>query len=123
MEMEVTNQNAEYMTVGRCLIVKVNGDLDHCRADVIRRQTDVYLYRGNIKYVLFDVSEVDFCDSSGIGLIAGRYKKVKLVGGSVALIGIKEATDRIFRTSGIYRIAEQFMTMEEALFCYQSRIS
>lgn len=121
--METINQKAEYMTVGRCLIVRVNGDLDHCRADEIRRQTDVYLYRGNIKYVLFDVSRVEFCDSSGIGLIAGRYKKVKLSLGSVALIGIREATDRIFRASGLYRIVEQFETLEEALFCYQSRIS
>ncbi len=114
-------EKPEYLTVGRCLIVRVNGDLDHCRADEIRKETDLYLYRGNIKYVIFDMEQVDFCDSSGIGLVMGRYKKVSLLKGTVALVHVSALADRIFQAAGLYRVVDGFPTTDQALFAYQNK--
>lgn len=111
----------EYLTVGRCLIVRVNGDLDHYRADEIRKETDFYLYRGNIKYVIFDMEGVDFCDSSGIGLVMGRYKKVRLIQGTVALVQVGHAASKIFKAAGVYRVIDSFATTNQALFEYQNQ--
>lgn len=114
------NANPEYLTVGRCLIVRVNGDLDHYRADEIRKETDFYLYRGNIKYVIFDMEGVDFCDSSGIGLVMGRYKKVCLVQGTVALVQVGQAASKIFKAAGVYGVIDSFPDTNRALFEYQN---
>lgn len=111
----------EYLTVGRCLIVKVNGDLDHYRADEIRKETDFYLYRGNIKYVIFDMEGVDFCDSSGIGLVMGRYKRVRLIQGTVALVKVGYEAEKIFKAAGVYGVIDSFTTINQALFEYQNQ--
>lgn len=113
------NIKPEYQTVGRCLIVRVNGELDHYRADEIKKETDYYLYRGNIKYIIFDMEKVDFCDSSGIGLVMGRYKKVSLVKGTVALVQVSVMAERIFKAAGVYGVVDTFSTTSKALFEYQ----
>ena len=54
-------------------------------------------------------------DSSGIGVIMGRYKKVIFTGGKVAVTGVSKSVDRIFRLSGLYKIIHKFDTIDEAV--------
>ena len=60
--------------------------------DEIRREADAVIDRNHIKYVIFDFDKTDFMDSSGIGVIMGRYKTISLIGGEVWAV---HANDRI----------------------------
>lgn len=105
----------EFEIVDQCLIIKLKEDLDHHNALAIREQADKIITNRNIKDIIFDFSETDFMDSSGIGVIMGRYKKVIFIGGKVAVIGINSNVDRIFKLSGLYKIIDKYDTRQEAL--------
>ena len=65
--------------------------------------------------VLFDFSNVQFMDSSGIGMIVGRYKSVKTLNGKVVVFGQNFQVKRIIEVSGIDRIVECVDSLDEAL--------
>ena len=68
------------------LIAKVSGELDHHIAGRIRDEADARIVKDSIKKLIFDFSELNFMDSSGIGLVIGRYKLVKNYGGNVNIV-------------------------------------
>lgn len=97
------------------LIIQMHADLDHHNALWIREQADKMIERQNVKHILFDFTGVEFMDSSGIGVIMGRYKKVIFTGGKAAVCNVGSAVDRIMRMSGLYKIIEKYDNLEEAL--------
>lgn len=110
-------QAAEYEVRGNILVIHLKADLDHHTAVAVRESADTLLARNQIKHILFDFTGVDFMDSSGIGVIMGRYRQVIFQGGRVGVIGVGNNVDRIFRVSGLYKIVEQYKTAEEAFMC------
>ncbi|MDE5873576.1 MAG: STAS domain-containing protein, partial [Lachnospiraceae bacterium] len=62
-----------------------------------------------------DMSGISFMDSSGIGLITGRYRKVHDTGGQVYVININANIDKILTMSGIYRIVKKKSSKEEII--------
>ena len=64
---------------------------------------------------MFDFSKLHFMDSSGIGLIMGRYKLLAPVGGKVLLAGVSPQLDRLISISGIYKIVGWAKDVTEAL--------
>lgn len=107
-------QAAEYEVKGNVLVIHLKADLDHHTAVAVRESADTLLARNRIKHILFDFTGVDFMDSSGIGVIMGRYRQVIFQGGRVGVMGVGKNVDRIFRVSGLYKIVEQYKTAEEA---------
>lgn len=107
--------NAGFEITDHCLIIKLKEELDHHNAIPIREQADKLIMKYNIKDIIFDFTGSNFMDSSGIGVIMGRYKKVIFTGGKVAVTGISSNVDRIFRLSGLYKIINKYETIYEAL--------
>lgn len=68
--------NYYYMAMRGSLVIGLNTDLDHHLADEIREVIDEVVEERGIRSIIFDFSKVTFMDSSGIGLIMGRYKKM-----------------------------------------------
>ena len=99
----------------RAVLVKIDGEIDHHIADSLRGAIDTKIRRTNAINVLFDFSEVSFMDSSGIGVIMGRYKQIKPLGGSVVIYGENAHIKRIVDMSGIGRIVKITRTLDEAL--------
>ena len=62
--------------VGNSLIVKLKGELDHHRSESTRMKIDSNFNGKNLINMIMDLNELTFMDSSGIGLIMGRYKNV-----------------------------------------------
>ena len=54
----------------------------------------------------FDFSRVSFMDSAGIGMIIGRYKMMKLIGGSLEIVNISKNVRKILEMSGINKIIQ-----------------
>ncbi len=99
----------------RNLIIHVGREVDHMEAEKIRHDFEECYLKGNIKNVIFDMSEVEFMDSSGIGMIIGKYMKVRYVGGKVFVTGVSDNIDRILKMSGIYKIVSKRDNIFQAL--------
>lgn len=89
---------------GTLLIIRVPEELDHHTADEIREQADSLLKRENIQRLVFDFAGTVFCDSSGIGMIMGRYKIMRALGGQVEAVHVNEAVHRILQISGVTKL-------------------
>ena len=83
------------------LTAKISGEIDHHSAAKIRTSIDGQTQKYMPKQLLLDFSDVKFMDSSGIGLIMGRYKQMSLIGGSLLIINIPPHLERIIKLSGI----------------------
>lgn len=87
------------------LLVTPEGELDHHSAQKIRAEVDAKLDRG-VKNVIFDFSALNFMDSSGIGMIMGRYKKISKQGGKVIIAAPRPQVKRIIEMAGLFRIVQ-----------------
>lgn len=79
-------------------------ELDHYSAEKIKKKSENVFLEENIKYLIFDFENTEFMDSSGIGLLTGRFRKVHDKGGMVYVVNVKPVIDKILNMSGIYRI-------------------
>lgn len=104
-----------YNAQKKALIVSLDTEIDHHSAKQIRDTVDLYFADTKACNIVFDLSKLEFMDSSGIGLIMGRYKFISPIGGRVILTGINRETDKLMRISGIYGIAERAEDVEKAL--------
>ncbi|MCI5502056.1 MAG: anti-sigma factor antagonist [Lachnospiraceae bacterium] len=115
MRQEDSEAWLHYELKNNCLVIYITDDLDHHAVGYLREKSDRLIDAGNIRNVIFDFKGVDFMDSSGIGLIMGRYKKVMFIGGRAAVTNIGQSVDRIFKISGLYKIIEKYNTPDEAI--------
>ncbi len=97
-------KKVKYIFESDHLIVEFFGDLDDHYAKNIRKDIDDAIARRNPRAVVFDFRNVSFVDSTGIGLIFGRYKKLLETNGELLLKNVPAHVDKIFRTSGVYSI-------------------
>ena len=91
-----------------CLVTKVSGELDHHLAKTIRTETDKRIMHGNVKNLV-----LDFTDSSGVGLVIGRYKLVKSLGGSISIVSSDNCVNKILTMSGIPQIVPVYSSLAE----------
>ena len=99
----------------RTLIVSAAGDIDQHNAVSLREQIDLRISHENVKRLIFDFSNLDFMDSSGIGIIIGRYKLMNALGGSVAVVASKPTLRKLLELSGIKRIVDICDSLSDAL--------
>lgn len=86
------------------LIVRLRGELDHHTAAKVRKTIEHELDKGNITHLVLNLAELDFMDSSGLGVILGRYKKVCQLGGKMSLCSIQPSVYRLMEMSGLFKI-------------------
>lgn len=99
----------------RTIVVKIQADLDHHLASQIRKSVDAKVKGSNAVNIVFDFSEVDFMDSSGIGMLMGRYKITNILGGRVIIFGLKKQVKRIIDMAGIDKIINICDTYDTAI--------
>lgn len=91
----------------------IQGELDHHNAGAIRKSIDESVERLRPKLLKIDFSQVSFMDSSGIGLIMGRYNTMQLIGGEVEVDNPPPAINKILKISGIQKLAKIKITEGE----------
>ena len=96
------------------LVVALDGELDHFCAQSIRRQLDEMLADPSVRYLVLDFDKLTFMDSSGIGVVLGRYRLLRDRGGHVAIVGMNPHIARLFHMSGLDRIIRQLDKHQEA---------
>ncbi len=108
---------------GNTLIIIVNGDLDHHNAEIIKEIADSSIMENKIRNVIFDFKNSSFMDSSGIGVMMGRYKLIANAGGRTCAVNLSPSVKRIFQISGLHKVIEQYETVEDALKEYQKELN
>lgn len=88
------------------LYVKINGELDLSVASSFRSELDQNLDLKQARHLILDFSNVGFIDSSGLGVILGRYKRLTEIGGTVQICGVNDQIGKILELSGLSRIME-----------------
>ena len=91
-------------TVNHTLYASLCGELDESCAAQVRQQLDTLLQSPDIGKVVLDLSGVSFMDSTGIGFLIGRYKKLQKYGMEMYLENPNTGADKILELSGIYSI-------------------
>ncbi|NLZ38818.1 MAG: anti-sigma F factor antagonist [Firmicutes bacterium] len=107
--------DVKFKKTGSTLVVKMFGELDHHAASFLRAKIDAKLNRSDIKNILFDFEGVNFMDSSGIGMILGRYKIVSLKSGKILACNLSPRLRRIFEMSGLLTKIAVFNSERDAL--------
>lgn len=97
------------------IVAVLDGEIDHHSAERIRNGIDKEIACTNAVNVIFDLRNVTFMDSSGIGIILGRYRLVYELGGTVVIFGASDAVRRILDMSGVGRIIKITTNMDNAL--------
>jgi stage II sporulation protein AA (anti-sigma F factor antagonist) len=111
---EVRKADYIYMVTGRVMIISLNAELDHHLAEEMRDVVDDIIEKRNVSSIVFDFSRIQFMDSAGIGLILGRYKKIKDVG-NIYVAGVNESIDRILLISGLHKIIVKCEDINDAV--------
>lgn len=97
------DRKMEYAIQNAYLMIKLPEELDHPAADLIRKETEKIMSKTYIRGIIFDFEDTLFMDSSGIGLIMGRYRALGLRGGSIQAIHVNSYMERMLRISGVHK--------------------
>ncbi|MEG0894223.1 MAG: anti-sigma factor antagonist [Oscillospiraceae bacterium] len=84
----------------------LSGELDHHMAKQIREEIDSEVVRLGINLLYLDFKDVTFMDSSGIGLVMGRYKLLNSLNGEVKIVNCSSQIKKVMRLAGLDKIAE-----------------
>lgn len=93
-----------YELKGGSLTIRMPKELDHHCSMQLRMETDLLLNSYSVRRLIFDFSETEFMDSSGIGVIIGRYKNMNYAGGEVIANHLSPQMKKIFVVSGLHKI-------------------
>ncbi len=108
MEIELLNHL-------KMMVVRVAGEIDHHIANTLRNEIDRVLSKSGVINIAFDFSKVEFMDSSGIGVIMGRYKKVNSLGGKVIIFGMNSNIKRLIEMANLKSIAYIAHRLEDVI--------
>lgn len=104
---------ADYNRQEKTLFILLDEEIDQDTVDKIKRNIDDEIERYIPRKVVFDFSNITFMDSSGIGMLLGRYKLIKLIDAEMEIDNVSRTIKRIFDMSGIERIIKITSKKEE----------
>ncbi|HEY8344222.1 MAG TPA: anti-sigma factor antagonist [Bacillota bacterium] len=114
--------NIEINRSGSVLIARIQGELDLSTAPLFREKVEAELEQfEGVKHLLLDLEETPFIDSSGLGVILGRFKHISQRGGRLSAINVSDHVRRIFELSGLLKIMSIQPTLEDALNSLKER--
>lgn len=102
-----------YVPREKQLTLKISEEIDESTTEKLRRKIDNEITRFLPRKVIFDFSDVSFMDSAGIGMLLGRYKVIKMLGGQLELMNVNKQVEKVFEISGILKIIPLIKNNEE----------
>ncbi len=97
--MQVTSQE-----INDTLVISLAGELDEHSANYVRDLMDNLMSESNARQVIVDLGQLDFMDSTGIGVMIGRYKKMKSRGIPIFVTNPSKQIDKIFMMTALYDV-------------------
>lgn len=109
------NKEMKLGILNNALIVKFIGDVDSLVCSSYKTKLETVIDENKYKKVIMDFTNVSFIDSSGLGLILGRYNQLKKYKGNLYMSGVNKQTEKIFNIAGIWTIMDRYDNVEQAL--------
>jgi anti-sigma B factor antagonist len=100
-------------TVRGYSVLEVAGEIDVYTAPQLRERL-IALVEGGARQVVVDLGRVEFLDSTGLGVLVGALKRLRVVGGELLLVCGQERLLKIFRITGLDRVFQLFDSVEMA---------
>ena len=97
-------ENLEFTFENGVLKSKIHGDIDHHSSNFVREKIDTYIVGCKPTLVFLDLSDVDFMDSSGLGLILGRLNTAQEIGAEMRIYSPSRNVRKILELAGIERL-------------------
>jgi len=88
------------------LFAYLSGDIDHHTAKAMREEIDAAIDEHKPSLLVLDFGDVSFMDSSGIGLVMGRFKKMQTIDGEITITNTPLYIAKVMRISGIEKLAK-----------------
>lgn len=110
-----------YIEKQNTLIFKITEEIDEFKAKEIRRKADYEIERYIPKRVVFDFDRVSFMDSSGIGMILGRYKQTTMLGGKMEIMNLRPSVRKIFEMSGVLKLIPEIETVNDEFSKFEEK--
>lgn len=101
-----TGEEAIYDVEEESVTIHLPSEIDDHVCCHIREETDQLLRHRRVKRLVFDFTNVNFMDSSGIGLLLNSYRRMREQGGTVAVLGVGRRMNRMLAISGIYQVID-----------------
>lgn len=105
----------EFKQVRNTLIVRVRGEIDMLVSEKMRKEIDKKVEENEIANLIMNLEKVNFIDSSGLGVIIGRYKKINASGGRMCIVGANPSIQKILVFSGINKLVPLYNTEQEVV--------
>lgn len=105
--------SVEFKYTNNCLYALIGGEIDHHTAADIRIRADAEIERLLPKYFIFDFSDVQFMDSSGIGLILGRLRLIESIGGALSIKPPPPNVRKMIMLAGLSRLITEQKNSEK----------
>jgi len=105
----------EFKKVRSTLVVRVSGEMDMLIADKMRSEIDKRIDDKNIKNLVLNLEKVTFMDSSGLGVIIGRYKRISAKQGRMFIVGARPQVEKILFFSGVNRLVPLYKNEQEVI--------
>jgi stage II sporulation protein AA (anti-sigma F factor antagonist) len=99
----------------KTLIVRLKGELDHHTSESVKLRMEEAIEQGQLTHIILSLKDLNFMDSSGIGVILGRYKQITAKGGKMVVCDVNSAVYRLFEMSGLFKILSIHDTERQAI--------
>lgn len=93
-----------FQMIENYLMIRMPEEIDHHQASMLSECADRYIMKEEVQNIVFDFENTNFMDSSGIGIIAGRYKKIACFGGRVYAVNANSRILKIIQLSGLKKV-------------------
>jgi len=100
---------------GNILVVSLAGELDHHTANDLRHALEKELDKDIARHILLNLSELTFMDSSGIGVLLGRYRRISAQGGKMAACSLHPHLERLYDLVALSKIIPAFPSEDLAV--------
>jgi stage II sporulation protein AA (anti-sigma F factor antagonist) len=105
----------EFKLVRNTVVVKLKGELDMLIAEKLRQEIDSRLEDKRVNNLIINLEKVTFIDSSGLGVIIGRYKKVASRKGRMYIVGASPSVEKILKFSGINKLIPIYKSEQDII--------
>lgn len=101
-----------YDVINHLIVVYFEGEIDCSNAPIYRTQLNELIEKTK-EDVVFDFSQTSFIDSSGIGLVLGRYNQLKFEHRTLILTGLNQVAYRLFELTGLFQIMPYYTSLDD----------
>lgn len=95
------------------IVIKISGELDSSKTGLYKEKIHQSMRALGPRYIIWDMKDLTFLDSAGIGLILGRYNEIEKVRGVMGLVGLNAYSRKIVAISGLFQIIKEYSSLKE----------